>query len=151
MPKINLGNLNLSPSELDLVRGIVATKGKNKGCLRASKPKVTRTRVDNPDSLYGYDVVVDDHEGKVAYVWRMVAFYVSPKGQHQCMPVTCDFDLPGSYGPEKRALMVELDRIVDIVANSISKDQWHGVRRWGQVFGIVGTPRYNEEGAVIYR
>lgn len=36
-------------------------------------------------------------DGEAAWVWRMLAFYVSPISKHQCMPMTADFDLPAQY------------------------------------------------------
>ena len=155
MPKIDLVKLSgiLSEEDMILVKGIVATQGKNKGCLRASKPKVTRTRVVDSSSNYGYRVEVDPIEGQTAYVWRMVAFMISPKPAHHCMPCTVDFDLPveSIVGSEAKAMRAYLDWIVDVVVDSIPMNQWHGIRRWGNVLGVVGTPRYNDEGAVIYR
>lgn len=52
----------------------------NKGKLRASKPK----------------------EGQAAYVWRMLAFYVSPVSQHQCMPITADWDMQNQHFPSPK-------------------------------------------------
>ena len=146
MPLIPLDELRrtLSVEDYRIVTGIVATRGKNKGRLRASKPKVTRRKV-------GDRVEPDRHEGYTAYVWRMVAFSISPVPAHQCLPCTADFDVPGHWGPEKREVLDYLDGIVDAVVKSVPVAEWHGVRRWGQVFGAVGTPQYNEEGAVIYR
>jgi hypothetical protein len=106
-----------------------------KGVLRSSKPK---------------------KDGEAAYVWRMVAFQVSSKPQHHCMPCTADFDLPQEYWEkgayEKRHNRIrELDAIANQIVDLIPKSQWHGIHRWGNVFGQIGTPTYNDEGAVIYR
>ena len=110
----------------------------NKGALKASKPAIRKgTENEYTDRC-------------ATYVWRMTAFLVSQNPVHQCMPVCADFDLPGKYD-ERRALSKQLDELVDRIVDSIPPSQWHGVRRWGQAFGMVGTPRYNEEGAVIYR
>jgi hypothetical protein len=149
MPRIEVGPLPLLEEQKDLVRGIVATRGKNKGRLRASKPKVTRHKVP-ADNAYGYTCRPDPVEGCTAYIWRMVAFFTSPVTQHKCMPCTAEFDLP-YRGDERREMVRYLDKIVDVVVDSIPAEQWHGVIRWGQVFGQVGTPQYDEEGAVIYR
>ena len=72
MPSINLDALTLDEAERSLAEKIIATKGKNKGCLRAAKPS---------------------NAGDAAYVWRMVAFQVSPIPQHHCLPVCADFDI----------------------------------------------------------
>lgn len=99
------------------------------GRLRASKPK----------------------DGRAAYVWRMVAFTVSPNSRHQCMPCTADFGIDcGDYN-ERRAICRELDKIVDQIVKAVPVTEWHGVRRWGQVFGRVGTPTATAEGAIVYR
>lgn len=45
------------------------------GLLRSSKPK---------------------GDGKGCYIWRMVAFMVSPQPQHQCIPFAADFDIADS-------------------------------------------------------
>ena len=67
MPKIDLEYLKtqLLPADLELVRGIVSTQGKNAGRLRASKPKVTMLYVGK--NQYGHDdYEPDEHEGKTA-------------------------------------------------------------------------------------
>jgi hypothetical protein len=101
---------------------------KKDGTLRASKPKVT----DDPIT------------GKAAYVWRMACFMVSPKRQHQCMPCTADFDLPaineetGKWGcAAAREMAKTLKPVEDAIVDSVDKSDWHGVIRWGQVFGAI--------------
>ncbi len=106
-----------------------------KGTLRASKPTVKR------DS---------EITGSAAYVWRMVAFQVSPNPKHQCMPVCATFDLMGEY-EHRKYLAEELDLIVKEIVDAVPPQEWHGIIRWGQAFGQIGTPRYTNEGAVIYR
>ena len=140
MPKINLVQLKrvLKAEDYLIVAGIVATRGENKGRLRASKPKVTRTRVEDPADEYGYRIEKDFVEGCTAYVWRMVAFYTSPKSQHQCMPCTAEFDLPYRWGtPERKALMERLERLISTVVDTVPMGQWHGVQRWAQAFGYL--------------
>ncbi len=144
MPKIDVGALPLSPKAKDLVRRIV-----HRGRLRATKPKVTYHRAGRDE--FGRQRYEPDYvEGCAAYVWRMVAFYTSPKRAHQCMPVTADFSIPGEL-EEVQNTREELDAIVDVVVDSIPRPQWHGVIRWGQAFGMVGSPRYTSEGTVVYR
>jgi hypothetical protein len=159
MPEIKLDEISnmLSAEDFELVKGIVATRGKNKGCLRAAKPKVERhiVGIERIETSYGpYDrkiVEPDEAQGKTAYIWRMVAFFVSPLRQHNCMPCTADFDVPGSWGSEKRARLAELDAIVDVVVDTIKASDWHGVRRWGQAFGQIGTPEIAADGSIVYR
>lgn len=90
--------------------------------------------------------------GVAAYAWRMAAFSVSPRSRHHCMPACATFYLDASWGtPEYERLRDMGDRIEQALVFAIPVAQWHGVRRWGQAYGLVGTPRYDEDGAVIYR
>jgi len=75
MPVIDLAVLKtvLSPEAYAIAEKCCATRGGEKR-LRATKPK----------------------DGVAAYVWRHVAFTVSPMPVHQCMPMTADFDIPDS-------------------------------------------------------
>jgi hypothetical protein len=154
MPTINLENLStkLNSYEIDLTRRIVNTRT---GELRASKPTIAKkVRVADPNSDYGYRYTYQTDEqrrqGEAAYIWRMVAFFVSKNPVHHCMPITADFDLDGSVR-ECHIRAKELDKLVDIIVDTIPKASWHGVRRWSQAFGQTGTPQLNEEGAIIYR
>ena len=123
MPKVDLEKLNgvLEPEEFAIARRIVARQGKNKGCLRASKPHVD----NNADPL----------SGKAAYVWRMVAFVSSPLGQHSCMPVCADWDLPVPYGDERRAMIKELDVLVDKISAAVPMSA--GAMQWSRALGLV--------------
>ena len=94
--------------------------------IRATKPKVSK---DNPDTGYA------------AYVWRMVAFQVSPNGQHQCMPVTANFDLP-AYDEDgqwrtaiSRDMEKKMDMLVDCIVNCVPRHLHHGINRWGRALG----------------
>ena len=97
---------------------------KKNGTVRASKPKVK-----------------NDITGKAAYIWRMVCFLTSPKAAHQCMPCTCDWDLPvaDEDGNWRYSLAAEMAKVLkpieDAIVDSISKDEWHGVHTWGRVLG----------------
>lgn len=119
MPKIDIEALNLSGEFLTITKNIINSKT---GELRASKPK----------------------DGESAYVWRMVAFQVSPKSQHQCIPVTADFGFPEKYWNSKinpsahddrRKRCKELDVLVDLIVNQIPKNKWHGILRWSKALG----------------
>jgi hypothetical protein len=133
MPTINVAALmnELSREEFALVEPIIATQGKNAGRLRASKPSQCDERS--------------------MYIWRLVAFYVSPMRQHQCMPVTADFDLPGENYHERMMLAHKMDAIVDKVTDAIPMSEWHGIKRWGQAYGQIGTPITRENGTIVYR
>lgn len=122
MPKVDIEKIELT-DEFSKIFKIVVKKDHS---IRASKPKVK-----------------DDITGKAAYVWRMVCFQVSPKPQHHCMPVTANFDLPAYDENGKwscsvsRIMEKELDKLVDVIVDSIPKTQWHGISRWGKAFGII--------------
>ena len=76
MPVVSLEVLKsaLSDKEFALAQECVATR-KGATRLRASKPK---------DPI-------------AAYIWRMAAFMVSPKGAHNCIPMTADMDLEENH------------------------------------------------------
>ncbi len=126
MPTPNFDDL--TKSELELARGIVSTRGANKGRLRASKPTVNRVATGNLDQ-YGRQEILPDDTGKTAYIWRHVAFYTSPIRAHNCIP-TLDFcDLP-ARGDAMRELEKELQVIVDKIVGNIDLSDKHGLRRW---------------------
>ena len=114
-----------------------------KGHLRASKPKVVKD---------------DFFSGCAAYVWRMVAFQISPKNQHHCMPCTADFDID-LRKPDGRwngqgvhdYCRLTLDPIVSKIVDLVPKTEWHGITRWGQVFGKIGEPQYTKTEEIVYR
>ena len=123
MPKVNIISVRenfLSTEEVNILGMVV----KKDDTIRASKPKVK-----------------DGLTGKAAYVWRMVCFQVSPKGQHHCMPTTANFDLPAydENGDWKcaisRGMEKELDKLVDMIVNAVDKTEWHGIQRWGKALG----------------
>ena len=111
--------LEMTKEEWDITKRLVATRGKNKGLLRASKPKVDKA---------------DPVSGKAAYVWRMVAFMTSPIPAHSCMPVCADFDLPGSYD-ERKELIKEMDVLVDKIAATMPVGT--GEMQWASAFGLL--------------
>lgn len=101
-------------------------------------------KVSKDNSLAGHLRSTKPKDGEAAYVWRMVAFNVSPIRQHQCMPVTAEFDMPAEYwdrtdtraaAEKRRNRCKELDVLVDALVNSVPKEQWHGVVRWGRALG----------------
>ena len=120
MPKIDLTVTSLTGRDLEIALGCL-----NKGALRASKP-------------------ISDGESK--YVWRHVAFSVSPNAKHQCMPMSADFDLPEqywdreveNYHEKRRARIKELDLIVDAMVKAVPPSQWYGVSRWRRALGATG-------------
>ena len=137
-------------------RQIVWHVFKKNGYLRSSKPAIKYQIVKRP--MYGRvgNPVVDYRENdlldaKSAYVWRMVVFAVSDNPQHQCVPVCADMDLPIEDHNERRALCKTLDALADRIVNLFPPTEWAGTIRWGQAYGLIGTPRYDDTGAIIYR
>jgi len=106
-----------------------------KGHLRASSPmKPNLEEVKHGEGILYYHFKYSSEEdrlrGRSAYVWRMVAFLVSPHAPHHCMPVRAEFYL-ASYRVEKS----ELDSLIDRIVNAVPKEQWSGVIRWGRALG----------------
>lgn len=139
MPKINLEVLKsvLSPEDFALVQGIVNTKT---GELRASKPTLPKKIKVASDNAYGYTYEYKDKndaaKGMTAYIWRMVAFSVSPISQHKCMPCMAFCDLPGTASREERiALEKRMDALAEVVVRSVPVTEWHGVARWAGLLG----------------
>ncbi len=136
IPKIDLSKCNLSPDEYALAQGIINRKT---GELRASKPFVPRkVQIGKPDDYgiheWAYKTEEDANRGRTAYIWRMVAFHISPISQHQCMPIMSDMDLPGWHN-ERGEEMKRMDEIIDKIINSLPAGMWLGVRRWGRALG----------------
>ncbi len=151
MPKIDTSALELTDREAAIVAKIV----KPDGSLRATKPNVpVQTRIQTGPGIldYEYRHTTEDGDisGEAAYVWRMVAFYASPNQKHHCMPTTECVGMSGKYS-EYRLRCKELDVLVDRILDIIPKEQWHGVRRWGQAYGMIGTPVVSEGGSIVYR
>jgi hypothetical protein len=96
--------------------------------LRSSKPTIKKD---------------DPRTGEASYVWRMVAFQVSPKPAHQCMPCTAEFDMAYDFSDPQRyekrkARCKELDALVErIVMSCVPLRQQHGVIRWGRALGHI--------------
>ncbi len=125
MPELDLSKADLTPAELALAQGIIAKQGKNKGCLRATKPRVTFDPTTRQVTA----------GGEAAYIWRMVAFAISPKREHKCLPVTATFDLPGTWGDEQRALADRLNAIADKIAATAGSAAWQrgGMAQWARL------------------
>jgi hypothetical protein len=104
-PIIQVNSDEFTAEELSLIWQI---KNHTTGTLRSDKPK----------------------DGRAAYVWRMVAFQVSPNPQHHCMPVTADFGINCKDYTERRAITDKLDELVKRIVDGIPMSQWHGVHAW---------------------
>lgn len=110
MPVLDLDNLELTDTERKLVGEIV----KPDGSLYASKPMKA------------------SGEGK--YLWRMVAFGISPNRKHHCIPVTADFDIDGDFD-QRRKQAEALDELADRVEKSVPVQQRYGTMAWGRALG----------------
>lgn len=85
-------------------------------------------------------------DGRGAYVWRMICFYISTNPQHHCMPVMADFGLtddmyvnyPQKHNFQRRNAYCKeiLDPIVDAVVNTVIISKQHGTMRWAKALGI---------------
>lgn len=128
MPQINLAEISLSDVDRKIAEKILRS-----GKLRASKPK----------------------DGEAQYVWRLVAFMISPVPAHHCMPTTHDFgvmdiapkvtkfckyrnkDVNETDMEWVRNRCKELDKIVDAIVDSVKVQNRHGVNRWARAFGVI--------------
>ncbi len=107
MPKVNIEQL--SGVDREYAERITRPDGR----LRATKP---------------------DTDPETNYVWRMVAFYVSPNPRHHHMPIVADLELPGSFDERNRLRRYLMD-IVDRIVDAVDKTQWYGVHRWARALG----------------
>lgn len=112
------------------------------GKLRSARPEA-RPFEDGTVDQYGRKNLVRDYvEGCAAYVWRNVTFYVSPDSKHHSMPTLdfCYIPTKAGYGtPEYKALEADLNKLVDIIVDTVPVTQRHGVNRWRNVFSST-TP-----------
>lgn len=130
MPAIDLGAIQLTSAERQIAERIL-----NRGSLRASKPTIAYTTETNDRGIKVRQP--DEIGGKAAYLWRMVAFTLSPISKHHCMPCTADFDLPERNYDSRRALAKELDALADRIIASVPKSEHYGTQRWARAFGII--------------
>lgn len=142
MPKINMQALKdtLTSQEYALVERIVIARN-GYTTLRASKPKVERT-VPVASKYHSTPTMYPSEEsGRAAYLWRMVAFLISPIPQHSCMPVMAFCDLPHREDwDERRGIEKEMDALADKVVDVVKPRDWNGVRRWAYAFGYADRP-----------
>lgn len=108
MPSIDL--TGLTPDEFELAKGILSRRDDRQGRLRVSRPEA--------------------ESGETQYIWRMVAFSISPRRLHHCMPVMAYCYLPGSTAKENREIADRLDEIVDKITDRVPLEHQHGLLRW---------------------
>jgi len=135
MPTIDLSMTQLTGEEMQIAQLIL-----NGNRLRASRPDYKR------GGMHSY----------AAYVWRHVAFALSPKRQHQCMPcldfcylpktdrfVTEAFDY--TWSQDKILAHAELKRereqwlhgIVDAIVKTKPITEQPGTMAWAKAFGKI--------------
>lgn len=95
-----------------ILERILATKGKNKGKLRASMT-----------SNFS-----DKEEARAYYVWRLARFH---GGKDVTMPMMADLGVRGD--PFK----TDLDKLADQVAKDSFGTDLAGAARWGRAFGLI--------------
>ena len=97
-----------------IVKAIVATKGKNKGTLRASMVSPLRSE--------------GVPEARAYFVWRLARFH---GGKDCTMPVTAEMVVRGD------PYLKELDRIAEEVAKRAFGTDMAGAARWAKAFGMI--------------
>jgi len=110
MPRIDLTVLwkKLSKDDMAIVRRIIR---EDTWRLRTTRPILRESN----ESRYA------------AYVWRMVAFLVSPNSKHHCMPTTCFWWLPKNMD---KTAMQRLNRLVDEITDTVPANEWWGCLAW---------------------
>jgi hypothetical protein len=122
MPKIELDEKQFDEHELGIARAILNSGG----VLRASKPPISSIIKPADDTHYGQYREYDFRDASIYYVWRNVAFYLSPIDAHHCMPIGADYYIPLSYA-DRRLWTKRLDAIVDKITSCVPVHKWHGV------------------------
>jgi hypothetical protein len=128
MPRITLNEKDYDANELAIARKIL-----NGPCLRASRPEISFTVRQADSKHYCKWKEFSLLDASAAYVWRNVAFCVSPISRHHCMPVSAEFYLPIENHNDRRNWMQYLDNIVDKIVDSVPKNQWSGIARWAGI------------------
>ena len=100
-------------NEAEILSAIVATKGKNKGKLRASMSSCFNGSMQ---------------EKRAYYVWRLARFH---GGKDMTMPMTADLLIRGDSYKD------ELDKIADSVAKQSFGTDLAAANRWGRAFGYA--------------
>ena len=78
--------------------------------------------------------------GRGKYLWRMLAFGISPNPKHHCIPVTADFDLNDDLGGDWDATRAEakvLNELATQVERLVPIEERHGTLRWGRALGMI--------------
>lgn len=76
---------------------------------------------------------------RAAYVWRMVAFQISPRREHHCMPVTADMGLThamAAHRTEEYVPTMRYERDAETVA-SWGEEQWARMHRQAKMSAFI--------------
>ena len=116
--KLDLTQTKLQGTDLEIAQGIL----KRNGELYASRPTKA--------------------SGMSQYVWRMVAFSLSDRPAHQCIPVTADFHMTNEEywdktWDEKVAIRERLDAITKQIVDTVPVTEQPGTLRWARAFGVI--------------
>lgn len=101
-------------NEASILAAITATRGKNKGKLRAA--------FTSPTAKEGHDVA------RAYYVWRIARFH---GGVDMTMPMTAEMVVRGD------PFRAELEAIADKVAEAAFGSKYRAAARWGRAFGMI--------------
>ena len=131
---------------IDLSKADPELRGRDLEIAQRCLGRDNRLRATKPDPK---------KDGEAAWVWRMAVLELSPRSQHQCMPVTAEFDLAPWFdhraagvdfgSPEategrrvaaeaRKARKEDLYHIVNAIGSCVPVKDWHGVRRWATKF-----------------
>lgn len=101
------------PDFVAIVKALTATRGKNKGGVRASAPEYR----------------MDDHEScRVYYTWRLFRFHA---GFDVTMPMMAGLAIGGD--PYEK----DLDQLAELLAFRATKAPSAGTIRWGRALGSI--------------
>ena len=150
MIELDLSICNLTPLEMSIAK--VAIKGEKEiGFLRASKPKEQKKTVidESYKSATESEYIIKHPQPNLyateeerikalgCYVWRELAFIMSPIAAHHCMPVCNDFNLEYKYSDPRRKEQYNFcNGIVNKIFKTVKKESCYGLKRWARVFGL---------------
>lgn len=124
-----------SDYERRIVSAAFASRGKNKGRIRESKP------FDSAECREGADDA--EFKGTANYFWRMLAFDCIGYGKNACMPVTAEFDYCAAIRGRDdrrevtRVMTTVMDYLVTRVTRVLPIELRGGVVRWGRALGMI--------------
>ena len=125
MPNININNIELSDGDRNLVREIL----KADNTLYQSKPKNA------------------SRDGQ--YLWRVVAFGISPNSQHHKLPTKASRDLNGNT-LEQKSRARELHQLALQIEQAVPVTERHGSTSWYRQIENLNNNRFTLSPDYIY-